>query len=242
MEKVCVQLEDLLDFRRAYNREIYITDNTQDNRYVDLFVQASETIVLCSKEHKENPLLFNISKYCNKPISKYDKRIVTHNFTDISSWPVVDGVPKSNYIVVPGEGKKFVITYIQIRFPKNIKLKETNKLYFSANLYDPAIEAVRPVIYLAYGSLKELVRKTNTPIQVPFDIIEDISDNKMVELEFKYADPESLIGSPIILRSALNEYIEIGLTGDTNLKDINNLDFNGDEAWAVINGKELIDF
>lgn len=235
-EKIYITLSELLSYRRATNKNIYVKNIDNDN--VEVFVQAEHNILLSSVCNINDVNLSPILPYCNKVIPYYDKRVTTHSFTDNTTW---ENPAFSNYIVSPNDGQKFIITYIQVRFPKTIKLKHENKLYFSVNLWVEAYNAVVPVIYIEYASLKDLVRKTNTPVTIPIDIIEDMSNQKIVELKFEYADPNNLMGSPITLNSSKGEYIEIGLTGNLSLKDINNQTLI-DECWAVVNGKQTVDF
>ena len=240
MQTITVTVEELLEFRSNKNIELYSTP-AKNNNQVILMVQATPGIVLQAIGDYGNPKVDYVLQFANKSLITRDKRIVTHNFGDANTWPIVDGVPKSEYLITPSEGMKFAITYIQIRFPKRIKLKKENKLCFQVNLWVDAYQSVLPVINIEYSSIKDLVRKSNTPIDIPTDIIPELSVDKMTELTFKYANPDNLDGSPIILNHSKGENIKIWLSGEESIKDIDDQELF-DETWCVVNGKELYDF
>jgi len=216
MKFIKVDAGVLLEYRRQKNLELF----ADAGKVVKLYLQASSGIVFESELDMYDKRWAGVRSFVNKPIQFYDKRIVSHNFGDNTTW--VNGVTDSTFIVQPSAGMKFIISYISVRFPKNLKLTSTNKLAFEVylsldNVNPPSV----PVIRLEYGSLRDLVKKTNTPIEVPVDVVPDVSNDKVVEIMFRYANPGTLVGSPFILRSSLGEYIKVYLSEHTPVKDIN---------------------
>jgi len=239
VSEVNVSLQELLELRRSVNSTLY--GEKQGNGRVKLYTVPENGIVLTCSADPNSVEYLNVKDYINKPILFTDRRIVTHDFANSASW--VDGPTDSVFKVEPDAGKKLIVTSIQVRFPKSVALKDSNRLFFSLNLYSSVTDSIVEVMNLQYASVKDLVKKTNNPMIIPVDIVEDVSTEKVVEIEFKYADPATLKGSPMVLRSSLGEHIDIGLTGNVQLKrKSDDSDYNGDECWAVVNGKQVIEF
>jgi len=236
MRYIKVDIDTLLEYRRQKNLELF----ADAGRVVRLYVQASEGIVFESEVDMYDKKWQAVRPFVNTPIKLYDKRIVTHNFGDRNSW--VNGPNDSTFLIAPSPGMKFIISYLLVRFPKNLKLTADNRLVFEVYLSVDGINPpTTPRIKLEYNSLRELVKKTNIPMEIPIDVIPDVSDDKMIEIMFKYADPDTLAGSPFILRSSLGEYIKIYLSAHIPVTDINGNPLR-DECWCVANGKQVVDF
>lgn len=176
----------------------------------------------------------------NQPVFVTDKRIVTHNFGNNSTW--VNGPNDSTFEVVPDTNKKLIVTSIIVRSPKNLKLTQTNQLVFEVWLSpDGVTPPTTPKIYISYASLRDIVRKSNVPIQVANDVIPDVSTDKVIEITFRYCDPDTLRGAPIVLRQQLDEKIKIYLSAHQPVRTIDNQPLT-DECWAVVVGRQTLDF
>lgn len=244
MQEIQVPLDQLLAMRRSKNFPLFAkmepdTEGDSSKDGVTLLVQAAEGVLLSSHILAASQDWASLQGFVNKPLSLYDKRMTTHDLASTSEWPLVNGVPDSAYHIAPTAGMKFYVTYVQVRFPVNAKLTGTNKLYFKVYLNLGAGPVL--VINLEYENMYELVKKSNSPLQILPGSISAISTADLVEIEFKYACPHTLEGSPIVLRSSLGEYMEIGITGDGPVCNINDQPL-ADRCWAVINGKQCLDF
>lgn len=244
MRELQVTPSEILSLRRAKNKELFAQvfpdvsgDISLDT--VELLCQVEGCIVLKSRVSILSNEWLSVAPFVNKPVVLYDKRITTHNLSSASDWPLVDGSPKSAYKITPDPGLKLLVTHIQVRFPSNAKLIGSTKLYCRVYLNMGA--GLVPVMNLEYTSMYDLIKKANSPILVQPRSISSVSTSDLVELEFKYADPNSLEGAPISLRSAKGEYIEIGIIGDDPIINVNGEPLS-DKCWAVVNGKQCVDF
>lgn len=232
-----IPIQNLLEFRRQSYEPLFAS---YDNRRVNLHMSHGG-LVLTSHTTTSDPIWGQIKQFVNKPVHIYDKRLVSHDFGNAATWPVDDlGNPKSLYEFRPSPGMALSVSYIQVRFPVNAKLDTNNELRFKVFM-DRDGTGPKPVIDLAYDSLFKLVERTNTPILAHNTLISEVSNQEMVEVEFKYSDPNSLQGSSIYLRSTLGEYIAVETANDNPVK--NNLDGELDNpTWMVVSGKQSVDF
>ena len=227
--------EDLLVLRRKINEPLFAkTDNSETQifmSYKGMILKATISI--------DDPIWESIKSFVNKPVIAYDKRLTSHNFGDSTTWPLVEGFPNSTYKFAPDFGMILSIAFIQVRFPINANLTDTCRLFFRVYLNlgnGPVL-----VINLEYPNIFELIKKSNSPIQIQPTVIETVSSLQIAEIEFKYADPNTLEGSPIILRSSLGEYMEMGTTDNLPVLDnVGNPLLN--PTWAIVNGKQSRDF
>lgn len=237
MNTIYISLEEILTYRREKNVELFMD---QEGSIVNFYVQATEGITMCAKCSSKDPAVKEIYSWGNVPIVVRDKRLVSYDWTSTETWA---SSGEAKWIGEPEDGWKFIITSIQVRFPKSIMITPENRLYFKVHLFYPPYGAVVPVISNEYDSVRSLAKKSNNPLYSSPYAINNLATEELIEMEFVYADPYTLKGSPIVLRSTLNEFIEIGLTGNTPLGDIDGNPYDtGNETWCVINGKQVYDF
>ncbi|MCK5018206.1 MAG: hypothetical protein KAS32_14210 [Candidatus Peribacteraceae bacterium] len=241
MKIIEVSFDELMEFRRIKNKELYANYESGKDE-VDVSVQADGNIVLTASIAKKSSSWQNVKLYANKAIKMYDKRLISHNWGDSSTWTAVDD---SLWQVIPDAGTKLILTHIQFRFPKSTKILAANafvyKVYLSTDGVTPVDDETEPAISLVYESTLSLMEKANTSIQITTDTIPDAFDDKMVEVMFKYANPSTLEGAPIVLRSSLNERIDAYLLEHDIIKDSGGASMNS-STWAIANCKQMIDF
>ncbi len=238
MRTLQVDMATILEFRREKNLELYMTD--LDGQWGEFLLQPEAGIQFRGKADMSTAEVSGAIPYVNKPIIYRDKRLTSYDWTSTDTWA---SSGEAKWIGAPDDGWKFLISSIQVRFPRSIKLTADNKLYFKVHLFYPPLNMVYPVINLEYSSVRELAKKSNNPLNPSPYAIEDLGTEELIEMEFVYADPYTLKGSPIVLHSCRNEFLEIGLTGNTPLHDTNDQHYDdGNETWCVIKGKQVYDF
>jgi hypothetical protein len=156
-----------------------------------------------------------IQPYVNKPIRILDKRIISHDFANPESWPLVDGVHNAHFEVIPPAGWKYYLTSCLVRFPVDVCISPTNSFHLRMWLSSDGVSAPQPVIAYDYNSLGDLIQKSNTPIHILDQAIPDAYNKNMVEIKFEYSDPNTLQGTPIPFRSSLGEKFELYFTDNT---------------------------
>lgn len=204
--------------RREMNVPLYATAKTKFGSVtlMDVFCVTTEGI----KFHVDGGILDNssdwnaIKNFVNLPIKLYDKRIVSHNLADSASWIQTPG--SSLFVVTPDPGSKFILTHSIVRFPDNLKIVPTNKLYYQVFIsLDNVTPPTQPVISLVYERVTDLFRKATAPFVVAPAIVPELGTNKVVEVLFQYADPHTLKGSPITLRASLGEKVQVYLENNS---------------------------
>lgn len=236
MVVIDVDIDVLLKFRRKLNKPLFGKFAGQDE--VKLYVQVDSGVLLKAVVNRNSDVFNALRPFVNQPIEMFDKRVQTWDFSKNTEWSSPNN---STFVIQPESGWKYLVTDIIIRFPRLLKLTSTNRLVFQVWKYVESINSVVPVIDLRYGSISELLKKSNVPMSLTTDVVPDAFNDKMVELRFVYANPFNLEGSPIELRSSLNEKIVIFLEAHQPVKDINGQTLT-DGCWAVVNAKRLLDF
>ncbi len=148
----------------------------------------------------------------------------------------------SKFIVHPDTGFKFILTHSIVRFPDNLKLVPTNKLYYEVWLSPDGVNPPsQPTIQLIYEHVTDLFRKATAPFTIAPGTVAELGVNKEVEVLFQYADPHTLKGSPVVLRSSLGEKIQLYLAGNTPFLDVDNQAMN-QECNISMNFRKTIEF
>ncbi|MFA5071327.1 MAG: hypothetical protein WC511_03040 [Candidatus Pacearchaeota archaeon] len=230
--------------RREINAPLYATAKVKFGlvTLMDVFCVTSEGI----KFHVDGGMLDNSSEwiavqsFVNLPIKLYDKRIVSHNLADSTAWTQTPG--SSLFVITPDPGSKFILTHSIVRFPDNLKIVPTNKLYYQVFLsLDNVTPPTQPVISLVYEKVTDLFRKATAPFVVAPAIVPELGTNKVVEVLFQYADPHTLKGSPITLRASLGEKIQVYLEGNTPFLDIDDNPIL-QECTIAMNFRKTVEF
>lgn len=233
-------ISNLLDFRRKKNLELY--SKTISSKKRTLYVHAQDGIILTSDILIGSDEWQSIEPFVNKPITMFDKRLISHDWGNNTTW---DSTSNSIWQVVPPEGYKYVITHIQLRFPTNTKVIPANsfkyEVYISPDGITPIDGTTSPIINLEYESTLSLIKRANTSVNITTDTIPEAFNDKLAEVTFKYCNPATLEGSPIVLRSSLNERIDSLLTNNMPILSTTDTALTT-EFWAIVNCKILPDF
>jgi hypothetical protein len=236
---VKLTVAQLLSLRRSKNVELYSTPG-KDPGTIRLIMQ-SESLNMYADTTSSDPLYTAVQNFVNKPVTFYDNRIYSHSFSQNTGWPATNN---SLFQFKPTAPYKWVITSMISRFNRLVKIPPTNalsfKVYLSLDGATPVGEATPPVVTNTYTSMMDFIRKSNTPVIVLPSEIPDACQN-MVEISFVYADSNTLKGSPLILRSSLNERIDIYLGNHETIKDMDDNPIT-DECYVMANSKKCVDF
>lgn len=229
--------KELLAFRRQKNLELYANNLGGGN--FELLVQAETGITMRSRGNISDPEIYLAVQFSNTPIYMFDERKPSHDFGDSSTWTTTSG--SSECIIAPEAGKVFNVTHIQVRFPKNASLSESNKLCFQVWMWVDAYQAQVPVMDLRYPSLLDLMWEANETKYMSTNVVDDWGYENMVELEFKYCDPYTLEGAPIALHHCTGDYIRIWMEDHQPVTTASGVALTS-PTWCVVNGKETYDF
>jgi len=233
-----IQFTELIKLRRKIHAELFSVDIDENTAKLILPYQG---LILFTETAKSSAEFLSVSGTLNKAIIFYEKRIITHNFSDSGTW---DTVNNSLFTVTPPAGIKYVIPQIVLRFPLNAVIADGNPIIFSVFLsldgVTPVNENTPSVISRSHSSIAGLIRETNDYIGITGSIVGDLNEQNVTAV-FRYADYFSLKGSPIILRAALSERIDIYMGNHQTIKDING-DTLADECTASLAVKYCMDF
>jgi hypothetical protein len=158
MRTLNVDMDTILHFRREKNIELYMND--LDGQWGEFLLQPEDGILMRAKGDFTTPALSGIVPYVNKPITWRDKRLTSYNWLSTETWA---SSAEAKWEGHPDDGYKMLVHSIQVRFPKNIGITESNKLYFKVYMYIPPYGVI-PVINLEYASVRELAKKSNNPL------------------------------------------------------------------------------
>jgi len=228
-----VSTDQFLKYRRE--RALPFFYENISSQIVELTLQASESLLMRAKADSSDPDVVKALAYANAPVALFDNRINTHDFGDSTTWTDPDD---STFSFAPNTGRMIFLTYIQVRFPRQVRLTSSNKLIFVVQKWIETSQSLQDVITHEYASMEDLIKKTNAPIRTTSDTIPAFSSDKLIELRFLYADPCTLEGTPLILCGDKGENIKTYLEQHTPLLDINDDPLSG-PAWTVFNGKEV---
>ena len=237
MNTINVTPEELLTLRRVKNKELYV--NVLGSNWVEMLVQVENGVLMRSKGELSDPDIYKAVQFANKPIYLFDERKPSHDFGNSTTWTTTSG--SSEFIARPDAGKVFNVSHIQVRFPSNIMLTDSNKLCFQVWLWVDAYQATVPVMDLRYSSLMDLVWEANNTHEMGVDVAANLSSEKLIELDFRYCDPFTLEGAPIALHDCRGDYIRIWMEDHQPLLTVSGTTLS-DPTWCVINGKETYDF
>jgi len=235
MEIIPLIYEDLMKTRSAQNLTLF---SRKEGNIQKLFCQCNAGIMISSSISNKSNEWARIKPYVNKPIVFYDKRIVSHNFSDPSTWTASDN---SLYITKPDPGQKYILSHCIARFPKSLMIVPSNPLHYIIYLSPDGVSEAVETIHLIYNTTADLIRKTNVPMYMSPTNLPSMGVEEIVEINFMYADPYTLQGAPIIFRGNLNERIEIHLENHDPFRDING-DLLTQECVIMFNFKRTIDF
>lgn len=233
-----IQFSELIKLRRKIFSELFSVDI--DNNTSKLILPYNRLILFTVLE-KESDEYLSVAGNINKAVSFFDMRVTSHNFSDSGTW----GSPQNSlFSITPFAGTQFIIPQIVLRFPVNAVILDTNPVIFNVYLsYDgvtPVNENTQPVVSKTHSSLAGIIRETNDYIGVTDTALGDMNE-KCITAVFRYADLHTMKGSPIVLRSALSERLDIYIGNHQTIKDINS-DPLTDECTAVFYIKFCIDF
>ncbi len=230
--------EKLLEFRASKNLPIFGSDyNTTDAK---LYIQAENSIVLSCIVSKNNSKFKSILKYLNKPIRMDSLMLESHNFGDSTSWSSTDN---SLFVFKPYDGYKLIVTSIVARMPIDVNLEVnpiTFKVYLSLDGVTPVDENTPPCIIETYRSIKDLVNISNSTLVV-IDEVTNLSNTKMLEIKFRYADSDLSNSSKLTLNSSLNERVDVMLENNTPVLDSNGNALE-EACYSIFNTKRVYDF
>lgn len=234
MECIPVSENVIVAFRSELNAPVFLRETSPG--FGEILVPYNGAW-LCAKANQLGEVWAAMRAHAGEVVKLYDKRLTSVLFNDSSTWPAPND---SSCVFAPETGKKLIITSIQVRFPNNAQLTQENQLVFEVWLWDAANNVLARRIQLKYSSIPSLIRKSNSPISMPYDLIVEMSDHQMAEVTFKYADPFTLKGFPLVLHAAHGEYCTMYLEGNTPLTDVNQNAIG--DCWAVVNGVQVVDF
>jgi len=245
MELIAVSLTDLLTYREAKNLELFAAEIEKNK--VKLAIQATPGMILYTHVYSNSYEWQMLKNFVNKPIRMYDRRIVTHNFADPTTWLMYSDpyVTSSKFSIIPDPYFKFIIFQVNVRFPQNAKLTPNNAMNFKVYLTTtgvPITPQSPPVIALTYNNMREMLRKADTPFYMTPDVITTSEyTHKICEITFQYADPATGVGAPLVLHWQFNERIDIYLAGDNPVLDESDQPL-GDDCFVTLVCKRTLDF
>ena len=239
METIITTLDNLLNYRATYDRELFMTPVSGSDSKVRLVIEASPVLLMSAETSAKDPALTKLRPYLNKPLKKESLMIETHDFGDSSTW----GDDGSRYTLSPYSGYKLHITSVVVRFPENVDLSSNGVAFYVYKSYDgvsPVTEQHSPVITKQYTSLLELMRTSNTAFS-GFSTQSTVLSDNIVEVKFRYADSDLSDFSKLSLRSSLNERITMETMEGTPLLDTAGNPIS-DLCYAFFNAKRVADF
>ena len=229
--------EKLLAYRSTKNKEFFM-NYIDDKLY--FYCNTDDNFIL--KAYIPNPRKYkDIFKYNGVPIQPESLMIPTHNFSTNEEWFLTQGeTPSSVFTCKPYAGYKLVITSIVTRFPADADLS-ANPMKFVIYKNIPAYGGLVPAITQTYSSIQQLLLQSNSPwFTVEFSQ-DNLFSGKMIEVRFRYADDDTNDFSKLQLSSKLGEKIEVSLTNDTHLLDVEGNALN-DPCYAIFNTKRILEF
>jgi hypothetical protein len=238
VDEVPVPFGSLLGLRLKTVSELFAYHVSQT---VTRLVLPYHGLILFCDVHPDSDEYAAVSGTANAPVFLRDRRIITHNFADAATWETPGN---SAFQVRPASGKKLAVHDILVRFSKNAHLTEANKAVMSAFVSldgaTPVSETTEPIFIVEYPTIGSLIFDSDLSSNVFGDNIGDYSQ-KFVEVSYRYADPYTLKGSPVFLSDRLGEYIEVRLSGNGAITDINN-DLLAEQCTVSFICKTFIDF
>lgn len=233
-----VELDSLLQNRMFYN--VPLNYNEESIRYyVACTTPYGIYYTYVNKADTECMVKFNaVKNYCNIPVNFMDRRVVSHDFGNITTW--LDPAD-SLFKYQPPANQKFLMLSMRARFPRNIALTEANALQFKFNKYVPQYSAVVPALAFEYKSITDMLKQSDSPINSTTDVIPNLGSIQMVEVEFTYTNVNSIWMSPLQLRGSLGESITIGTKANQPLLDVSGDPLVG-ACWMLMTGRLVPDF
>ena len=207
LNHIPVSLDQLLHYRRAYDRELFAI--TEGQGKVRLLVHSVPGTMISSGPYHLSQIE-NLRPYLNKPIPRESLMIRTHDFGDISTWA---DEQNSDYTLSPYAGTKLVISSIVTRSPEDVDLAAnpiTYSVYKSLDGVTPVTAETPPIISTTYDSLRSLIMQSNSPVDLNMLPI-DGTMIPVVDIRFRYALGEVEEFSKLSLSASLNEHIKATL-------------------------------
>lgn len=238
-----ISLAELFSFRQLLASPCF--EKELGDRTVRLILPYSEGWLYTDVEKylpeddPENPLNTPTDEYTlvqlyeptfNKAVWVGEKRILSHDWGDITTWPQADN---SHFILKAQSLTRFVVNQVIIRFPQTATIAENNAVHFeiyqSLDGMTPVDdETSSPIQQDVYPTFASLLMQCTSPVGMTIDAIPGAFTGKMIELMF--------LKNPIFLRSSLNERIECYMEGDLPIKtyDGNSLDDPCQVAFSIL--------
>lgn len=237
MEVISLETSKLLEYRRRYNLDIFSRE--LDKRRVRLSVQAFSGILLTSDIDYTNPLYQNIRQYCNGYVEMRPLMLLTHDFSDSTTWPSTDN---SLYVLKPYEGYKIIVTSIVARFSAAVDLTNNPLKFRIYRSFDgtPLTDGSPASVDDEYRTVQDIITISNDQLfQIPDPMNEFNTD--MYQIKFRYTDSDLSTVSKLTMAYSLNERIEVELGSHSQLLDINGNAIN-DPCYLFFNAKRTYDF
>ncbi len=242
-------LAQFLAFRQKYSSEVFskfISDDT-----IRLCMPYRDVGWLFCDVDATDPIYLALQGTFNIPIEFVTKRIYSHDFGDTTTW----ADPQNSKFTISAQSiqhpvygalpSRWVIYKILVRFPKNANFESGNhasfRYYRSLDGMTPVDENTPMLFNVEYETLGQLLTESETEIEMTADVIDGVYNTSMVQAEFLFCDPFTLLGKPIILRQTLGDHLDVQFELDQPVKDKNG-DVLTDPCFVVFLCNEMIAF
>jgi hypothetical protein len=226
MSTIDVTPEVFFSYRRSANLPFFIS--SQYEEFVELYLQASESIQMRCRERVTHPEVARALPYANAPVAFTNVRDASHDFGNSSSW----GSGGSTYILAPSQSCILYLEKLSARFPENVMLSSENPLVFSVKRAITGSEVVE-VLRFEYESVNDLLLRTNEPVGRLPPVPPDLHGRLFVDFRLS----SIFSGGGGLAICAPYDTIEIGPKANTAFLGVGGVVLES-PSWVLCEGKE----